>query len=45
MSNKSDDEIKLIIAGEDEYSGVSEGVRDELSDLSKQAGKTRDELT
>jgi Arc/MetJ-type ribon-helix-helix transcriptional regulator len=45
MSNKNDDEIKLIIAGEDEYSGASEGVRDELSDLSKQAGKTRDELT
>lgn len=37
MSNKNDGEIQLIITGEDEYSEVSEAVRDELSGLSKQA--------
>lgn len=43
-SNKNDEVIKLIIEGQNEYSDVSEDVRQELEELSNQAMETRAEF-
>lgn len=42
--NKNQDIIELIIRGEDEYSDVSEDVRQELVKLSAEASETREEF-
>lgn len=42
--NKNQDIIELIIKGEDEYSDVSEDVRQELVKLSAEASETREEF-
>jgi len=44
VTNKNDDIVELIFSGKDEYSQVSEGVREELALVSKQADDTRKEL-
>lgn len=44
MAGKNDDEIKLIIKGENEYSAVSEEVRQELEKLANEASQTQEEF-
>ncbi|SEG12171.1 phage tail tape measure protein [Marinobacterium lutimaris] len=44
-NGKNDDIVKLIIQGEDEYSSVSEEVRQELVELSGQAEETQQAFT